>query len=321
MFLWDTVMKFFAKMINKPQKINIYKQLMYIRNYILILIAIQCPNNLGAQTFGDIRACFDLEIQDTLYWILDYENPKKIPFKKNSKHFEHLAYLIFDKNDTICLEKWYTISMGYGYRKIIGMNSTPDTAWQHPEHKFDSIPPGTEEFITDSMITIFNSFRDSLLALSEKNQMSNDWKRFLRKSIPVSTAALFCSYPQDRIGQRINLDYYGRQIINTLTILRYIDCLDEDDFVNCIETSILWLTKARQYQSDFPISICYDDIYADPAYISDFYQAILKNIPKYIIRYPNFRDFLNDHYFKLYSGLSYYHFDKEPTLIKSFHVH
>lgn len=289
---------------------------------MLIFMAIHCPNNLGAQTIGDIRACFDLEIQDTLYWIVDYKNKTKLPFKK-SKHYEHLAYLIFDKNDTICLEKWYTIAMSYGYRRIIGMHSIPDTAWKHPEHKFDSIPPGTEEFITDSMVTLFNTFRDSLLALSEKDQLSNDWKRFLRKSVPVSTAALFCSYPQARyyFGQQISLDYYGRQIINTLTILRYIDCLDEADYAYCIWSSILGLKKFRQYQSVFPLSICYGDIYADPIYISGFYQAILKNIPKYIIRYPNFRDFLNDQYFKLYSGLSYYHFDKESPLIKSFHVH
>lgn len=320
MYLWDTVMKFFATMINKNPKIKIYQQLRYIRNYILIFIALHCPNNLGAQTFGDIRACFDLEIQDTLYWIMDYKNSKKLPFKK-STHYEHLAYLIFDKNDTICLEKWYTIAMGYGYCKIIGMQSIPDTAWKHPKHKFDSIPPGTEEFITDSMIALFNAFRDSLLTLSENDQLSNDWKRFIRKSIPVSTAALFCSYPQSRIGQRINLDYYGRQIINTLTILRYIDCLDEANYINCIGTSILGLTKFRHYQPIYPLSICYDDIYADPIYISGFYQAILKNIPKYIIQYPNFRNFLNEQYFKLHSGLFYYHFDKEPTLIKSFGLH
>lgn len=316
-------MKFLIYMINKNNIQKFCIPLFDIWVYLLMCFTILPVFNLNGQTLGDIRACFDLEIQDTLVWIIDYNNKNKSPFNRNSKHYEHLAFLIFERKDTIFLEKWYTIENSDGYQKIIGMHSIPDTAWKYPENKFNPIPPGTEEFISDSMIVIFNSFRDSILDLSEKTPMSNDWKRFLKKSILVSTAALFCSYPLSRYqsGQQILLDYYGRQIINTLTILRYLDCLEKEIYSDCILSSILILPKFRQYKSIYPLSITSNNIYADPIYLSEFYNTILKYIPLYIQKYPDFREFLNAQYFKLFSGLSHYNFDQESALIKSFIIH
>jgi len=170
---------------------------------------------------------------------------------------------------------------------------------------------------------MFNSFRDSILNISKRIPMSNDWKRFLQKSILVSTAALFCSYPlsEYQAGQQILLDYYGRQIINTLTILRYLDCLDEEVYSDCILSSIPILPKFRQYKPIYPLSMTSNNIYADPIYLSGFYDGILKYIPQYVQQYPDFREFLNVQYFRLFSGLSHYNFDQESALIKSFIVH
>lgn len=284
----------------------------------LLLSLLNISNNLQAQTLGDVRACFDVDLQDTIVWFESYRG-EKTDEKFPGGRFEKVAYLIFERDNVISFEKWYTIvRVGPLLMKMGNINNS---AWQYPDAKFSVIPPGSQEKISVSMIKGFNNFRDSMYLLSERIPMSNDWKRFIRKSV-VTTAATMFYLDNEHGAAHLDTDYYGRQFLNVMILLRYMDCLNKKDYLHCEFRSFLGVSKFRYIEPTLgPVIIEGNSVYVRPDYLSDFYDFIRMNLPRYIKQYPDYREFTSNMFFRLYSGLSHFTFDAQEPVIQSFERH
>lgn len=297
-----------------------------INSLLFVLLSVNClfAPTLRAQTLGDIRACFDLDIQDTIIWIEQYLDEKGEWKKDSIGAYGDFAYFVFKKDNKIEFERWLIFNK-YSSLDAEDISSTrnfPDSVLKKYFNGLKPVPLDANEKITNLMIENFNLFRDRITVLSENNSISNDWKRFLRITIPTATAALMKIYSTSPSPQPEGLiiPYYSHPILNTLTILVYMNCLNQADLQECIDYS--FVRNNRNLRPENPVAIEYASIYTNPIYQKIFYNAILNTIPKYIRQYPDFKDFLNAFYFSLNSRRSTpYYFDFQFTKINSFEDH
>lgn len=288
----------------------------------LVILSIGCLYNfiLSAQSIGDVRACFDVDLQDTIIWFeLDIKESNS---NKNGK-IPTIAYIIFEQNGKVHFEKWHTVKTNEAQVRIYNMRSLPDSIWENPTNKFNPIVHKKDTLNTDTIIEYFNNFRDQITTLSENPTISNDWKRFLRITIPTSMAILTRSYNTHPYisWQYFELYYLGNQIMNSLLILRYIDCLNKKDFTKCFDGSFLFSPRIRSFKLSDPINFSGCEIYAFPQYQNQFYNSIIQSIPIYIKKYPNYKDFINSMYFPFQSKTYHGDFDSQLPIINSFEDH
>lgn len=297
-----------------------------INGLLIVLLNVIClfSPTLRAQTLGDIRACFDLDIQDTIIWIEQYLDEEGEWKKDSIGAYGEFVYFVYKKENKIEFERWILFNK-YSSLDVEDISSTrnfPDSVLKDFFINLRPIHLDEKGKITDSMTENFNLFRDRITVLSEKYPMSIDWKRFLRITIPAATATLMKIYSTSSFPQSgaLIIPDYSNQILNTLTILVYMNCLDQADLQECIDYS--FVRNKRDLSPENPVAIEYASIYANSIYQETFYKSILNNIPKYILQYPDFNDFLNAFYFSLNSRRSTtYYFDFQFTKINSFEDH
>jgi hypothetical protein len=297
-----------------------------INGFLIVLLSVTClfSPTLRAQTLGDIRACFDLDIQDTIIWIEQYLDEEGEWKKDSIGAYGEFVYFVFKKENKIEFERWILFNK-YSSLDVEDISSTrnfPDSILKDYLINLRPIHLDEKGKITDSMIENFNLFRDRITVLSENNLISNVWERFLRITIPAATAALMKIYSTSSFPQSgaLIIPYYSKPLLNTLTILVYMNCLNQDDLQECIDYS--FVRNKRDLSPENPVAIEYASIYANPIYQKIFYNEILNNIPKYILQYPVFNDFTNAFYFSLNSRKrTSYFFDFQHTIINSFEDH
>lgn len=294
--------------------------------FISVLFAPNATVSLQAQTFGDIRACFDLDIQDTIVWYQNHETKKDRWVADSKGYYSDLIYLVFKKENKIHFEKWQTAN------RII-LLLTEDigrTKYRYDSTKvidyqdFHSIPKNSKQQINDKMINNFNDFRDKITNLSENPAISHEWKRFLRITIPTAIAASLYFYHNPSYDcKTINVPYFYQPITNTLEILACMVCLNEKKPKECIENTFGEFYLLSPVKEKMPATILFDRtcVYASKKFQKRFYSSILMALQQNLNRYPRFNDFINLTYFNLYPHKLLYNFDGNYPIINSFEVH